>query len=399
MPILRHPQVPRSTGPSTLPGPTAPWERAGTCPLCSSRDAAYLFASQKVPIYRCGQCGLARSWPQPAKTNRRSSLRQTGLDMAAQEIGFGDPVTETEAADAYVEALTRREASRSRMLLIAPVGHPFQEVATRRGFHVETALSAPELESAELTPTHYGSAVVIFELDKTTDPVNTLERVHRALIPDSALLIVTLSLDRWPAKLFGRHWHGWRPEHLYQFDSQTMRSVLARSGFAEIEVAPDRRGYTLEHVYQRAREIPRIGAHARGAARLPHGAACAAQPPCETDVVGHRGDGSASRAKSAARAVHRHPRLQRARLLRRGHGCGDRKGASRADQGDHRRREQLDRWHPRHRPRLPEPPGRKGPARGSAPREGARRAHGPGPGQRRFRPDPGRRPGIRRRRL
>src|SRR6266571_2865287 len=104
---------------------------AGACPLCASEDSAYLFVSHGGPVYRCVQCGLTRSWPQPPKSRLLAFHSGSGgRDRFADDAGLGESLTEHEAAATYLDELERRGASRSRMLLIAPAGHPFAGIAT-----------------------------------------------------------------------------------------------------------------------------------------------------------------------------------------------------------------------------------------------------------------------------
>ncbi|HVQ37349.1 MAG TPA: glycosyltransferase, partial [Pyrinomonadaceae bacterium] len=104
---------------------------------------------------------------------------------------------------------------------------------------------------------HYDCAVVIFQLDKCTNPIATLEQLHSALKPDALLFLVTPSMDSWSAQFFRSQWTEWRPENFFYFDRQTIQSALLRCGFDRIEISHDRRRYSLQHLYDRARTSPR----------------------------------------------------------------------------------------------------------------------------------------------
>jgi SAM-dependent methyltransferase len=121
----------------------------------------------------------------------------------------------------------------------------------------ETSLEAHEVGRSPLAAGHYDCAVVIFQLEKATNPIALLERIHAALKPDGALLLVTPSLDSWPARVFRSQWPGWHRRSLYYFDTQTVQSALLRSGFAQIHISRDHQRYSLQHLYERAQTIPR----------------------------------------------------------------------------------------------------------------------------------------------
>lgn len=252
---------------SETPAPLAVVSRAGqsaplgrTCPLCAHDRGTYLFISHGAPVYRCTKCGLTRLYPQPTKADILAFYASsTGHDPFADDVSLPDSLTEQDAATAYVRALRRLVAPGATVLLVAPAGHPFATIAESQGYRIETRVTAEELSQSALAPGVYDSAVVLLELEKASSPNEVLECIHEALKPAGTLLLVANSLDSWSAKFFGDQWPGWRPENLYYFDTQTAQGLLQRHGFAEIDVRRDRRQYTLEHVYQRARAYPRTG--------------------------------------------------------------------------------------------------------------------------------------------
>ncbi len=218
---------------------------AGPCPLCRSDSQVYLFIRHGAPVFRCADCGLARS-------GRR--VEQTGCAPEA-DASSRLPLTsftERRAADAYVASLVARRASKERMLAVVADRHPFLSVAAAQGFRIASRLDVRELERGELRGGPFDSAVVLFQIERTPDPLSVLERIHRALVPGGILLVVTPSLDSLPARLLRSQWTEWAPESRYYFDSQTIQSSLLRSGFADVEWGTDWRSYTLDHLDSRA---------------------------------------------------------------------------------------------------------------------------------------------------
>jgi hypothetical protein len=71
------------------------------------------------------------------------------------------------------------------------------------------------------------------------------------------LLVVTPSLDSWPARLLHERWTEWRPDNLFYFNRQTLQGALLRGGFDQVRMQQDRRRYSLDHIHERASSFPR----------------------------------------------------------------------------------------------------------------------------------------------
>jgi len=180
----------------------------------------------------------------------------TGHDPFDSDTPLAGSFTEVEAAKSYLKFLRMQDAPRSGMLLIAPKGSPFISAVKQEGYQVETSLDTRELDKADLAEGHYESAVIIFQLEKSKNPVQSLDQIHASLKPGAFVFLVTPSLDSWSAQFFRSQWTEWRPENFYYFDTQTIQSALLRCGFDQITISRDRRKYSLQHLRDRARTSP-----------------------------------------------------------------------------------------------------------------------------------------------
>jgi hypothetical protein len=230
-----------------------------SCPLCDCSEWTYLFVSYGTPVQRCNNCGLVRRHPQPTRSEIETFYADNRKRDRFIEDDLGKSLTEQQAASSYLRILQSRGASRSGILLVAPKQHPFAVISQSKGFVVETCLDAQGLEDTALEKGHYSSAVVLFQLEKAANPVSLLRQIRAALKPDGTLLLVTPTLDSWSARFLRSQWTEWRPENLHYFDTETIQSVLLKSGFSGIRLARDRRRYSLQHLYDRARAFPRTG--------------------------------------------------------------------------------------------------------------------------------------------
>ena len=232
--------------------------KSSACPLCSFDHQTYLFLRHGARVHRCANCGLTMLHPQPTDSEILSFYeRNIGPDAFANNGHLTSSFTERDAANAYVSRLRKHKAPRSRMLLVARKEHPFVTAAESAGFQVETVLDMSELRRTNLAEEYYDCAVLIFQLEKSSRPIDTLEQIHKALKPDGLLFLVTPSMDSWSAQFLRSQWTEWRPENLYYFDRQTIQAMLLRSGFSHIEISNDRRRYSLQHLYGRASTSPR----------------------------------------------------------------------------------------------------------------------------------------------
>jgi GT2 family glycosyltransferase len=229
------------------------------CSLCDCGEWTYLFVSHGMPVYRCSNCGLVRLHPQPTRSEIQTFYADgNGRDQFAED-DLGKSRTEQEAASSYLRILQSRGVPKSGILLVAPKQHPFATIAKGQAYEVEICLDVEELGQTRLADAHYSSAVVVFQLERITNPMRMLRQIRAALRPDGTLLLVTPSLDSWSARFFRSQWTEWRPENLYYFDAETIQSILLKSGFARIRLTRDRRRYSLQHLYDRARAFPRTG--------------------------------------------------------------------------------------------------------------------------------------------
>jgi hypothetical protein len=224
--------------------------------LCGSGGQHYLFPCHGQRIYRCDGCGLARLDPLPARAIVRSFYAGTnGHDPYEHDVYENGSLTEIRAAERYCDLLQRIGVGDGPLLVIAPPGHPLSEVAAARG--IRTTVVSDIGQVAEVAGVGvYRAAAILFQLERSADPIDVLTRIHLLLDEDGQLMVVAPSLDSLSARLLRTNWTEWRPENLHYFDRQTIQSALLLSGFHKTRIRSDIRRYTLEHIRDRARTLP-----------------------------------------------------------------------------------------------------------------------------------------------
>jgi SAM-dependent methyltransferase len=88
-----------------------------------------------------------------------------------------------------------------------------------------------DIRSAELSPNHYGSIVLMHTLEHLPDPVQVVKKLKTWLQPGGRILIVVPYIQSPMRRKFGACWHGWDPPfHLTHYDIPTMRKIAEQTG-------------------------------------------------------------------------------------------------------------------------------------------------------------------------
>lgn len=216
-----------------------------TCPLCEFTSQVYLFTRHGAHVVRCTNCGLTRLHGDTARQSGEQPT-PTGPDDAAPSI------TDRTAAENYLAIFRARGGAAGGMLAVVDEGHPFLAAAAAQGLAIAARVTADEVERGGIPGGPYQSAVVVSQLERASNPMAVLDAIHGALVPGAVLLLVTPSLDSWPARVLRSQWTEWRPGNRWYFDTQTIQSASLRAGFAEVEWSAYQRRYTVAHVHGRA---------------------------------------------------------------------------------------------------------------------------------------------------
>ena len=228
-----------------------------TCPTCDETRFSYLFVVHRLPMARCRGCGLIVLGILPRAADF-SEFYQTSTPGPSHSYST-DSGTERDASTRHLKALAARGLKSGRVLV---VGAPHREESSksfcREAGAAGLAVDFIEYSGArDLPDGTYDAAAMLHCLQTQESPGTLLEQVHARLKPDAPLLATTPDVESWPAKFFGRQWTEWRPENRVYFDRKTIQLLLLRHGFRNILTRPDRRQYTLQHIYERASDYPR----------------------------------------------------------------------------------------------------------------------------------------------
>ena len=225
-----------------------------SCPICGEGHWDYLFIVRGLTVVRCNGCGLV-SLTSAEQVGRVVSL--PGAENAhIVPTNTLDDKTERQAAQQYLRVLSKTGAALDRLLLIAPEDHPFAEEARLAGYQLAAHVSIDRLDTHQFAEEALNSCVIIYQLEQAQALARALEIIWTGLKQNGVLIVMTPCLDAWPARFFGSQWTEWRPENHYYFSTESIQALLLRFGFEHVWLRPDRRSYTLEHIYRRAAAFP-----------------------------------------------------------------------------------------------------------------------------------------------
>jgi SAM-dependent methyltransferase len=223
---------------------------------------------QGYPLKRCDACGLQFLDPQP------SADVLAAIYSPAYFLGGSDPEASSsvsrvkrQTARMYLDQIERYAGAGGGTLLEIGCGHgEFLVEAAARGYRVRGVEVSPhataaanqslggdvvmcgELEEAGLADAMFDVCVCMDVIEHVRNPVGLLRHMHRVLKPGGVLYLVTPAVDSRAARWLGSDWFEFKVEHLHYFNRSTIRNVLARTGFAEVELSVTRKVLTLEYL-------------------------------------------------------------------------------------------------------------------------------------------------------
>jgi hypothetical protein len=225
------------------------------CQICGEEKQDYLRAFDGVSLWQCPGCDLLSA---RAEVGERMTPSTTGIDHK-QHAAWTEGRTLSDAFRRYLEILKERDPHASKVILVAAADRPFRRIAEESGMQVSLELSSMELEGAQPEVEPADAVLIVYQLERSSNPDLVLRKAHGMLRPGGTVLLVIPSLDSRSARLFGESWTEWRPEVNWYFDNNNIQSLLWKSGFNELQWVPDTRWFTLSHIHARAAVFPKTG--------------------------------------------------------------------------------------------------------------------------------------------
>ncbi len=241
------------------------------CPVCKEpRSAKFAFARDGNDIYSCENCAAEFQYPQPSDAVLASIYASTYF-LGSEDGEASGRVAELKrwTAALYLDSIISLTGLKTgRMLELGCGSGDFLMEARQRGFTVEgleysphaaaaanerlgyTAVQAGSLETAALPANGFDLLTAFDVIEHVRNPDHALRCVHALLKPGGWIAIVTPSLDSWSHRFLGRHWMEYKTEHLTYFARASLKRLLARTGFTDVQFAPNYKVLSLDYVYR-----------------------------------------------------------------------------------------------------------------------------------------------------
>jgi SAM-dependent methyltransferase len=128
--------------------------------------------------------------------------------------------------------------------------------ALRQGLHVVQGT----LETANLPQTHFDVVTMWDVIEHLADPRRALDHTYRLLKPGGLVVLHTIDIDSFFARLMGARWPWLMEMHMYYFSRRTLRAMLERCGFRVISDRPQGRYLRLGYLMNRVGALtPLVG--------------------------------------------------------------------------------------------------------------------------------------------
>ena len=238
------------------------------CQLCEG-VTEQIFSVDQFPLFRCKDCGLEGLSPQP-DDETLVEIYSDRYFLGSQDSSSRHLMDKMKASTAklYLDLIKEQiDTDAPRLIEIGCGGGDFLVVAKASGFSVAgLEISSSAVKSAneklgeqvvietdlsdvdiDLLGT-FDCCVLLDVLEHVRDPVIFLKRIRQLLTENSICFIVTPSLDSWSARLLGRHWMEYKPEHLFYFNKKNIQNLLADTGFVRPIVSLNRKILNLEYI-------------------------------------------------------------------------------------------------------------------------------------------------------
>jgi 2-polyprenyl-3-methyl-5-hydroxy-6-metoxy-1,4-benzoquinol methylase len=267
------------------------------CNLCGSNDAAPLYPSllphtdnpdgahdriasyrctstlytRHYAIVRCRRCGLVYASPRPSENEVLEAYQDVADSLYLRER-MGRLLTFRRHMR-YMEGIVGTCRERRRLLDVGCYTGLFVETAQERGWEacglepcrwaVEEgqrrglAVREGTLREAHLPPESVDVVTFWDVAEHLCDPRATFAEAWRVLRPGGWIVIQTMNVESWPARLLGRHWPWLMEMHLTYFSPRTLASLLEQVGLVPVKTTRLGRVLRLSYLASRLEFLSR----------------------------------------------------------------------------------------------------------------------------------------------
>ena len=248
--------------------------RLAQCPVCEAKDFTPRFVIKGIAIESCNSCGLVVQNPQPSDAQLTAIygsnyfIGSSENDPLALQFDLVKRATASLQLDEVAVYLSKRGRTTSGLsLLEIGCGHGnMLREARNNGYEVrglEYSADAARVANAKLgsdvvrvgaitedtfPEQSFDICILADVIEHVRDPASFIRNIQRILKVGGVVFVATPSIASWSARLLGRHWMEYKPEHLFYFDPSCITRLLSNAGFDHIEISSGRKALTADYV-------------------------------------------------------------------------------------------------------------------------------------------------------
>ena len=225
--------------------------RGPACPICGS----HRFDPRRTDLLRCRGCGTQVPAHEHGPTDTAALYNREYFEGRVYRDYVREKSQRIEWFRRRLSVVERHLPRQGRVLDVGCAAGFFLELMRARGYSVHgldvsahavclarnlgLEVRRADIRSARYPSSHFDLVTMWDVLEHVPDPLGYLREAHRILRPTGVLLVETLNIGSFTARLLGRRWPLFAPPyHLFYFTRPAMRMMLARTGFLTVRAVP-----------------------------------------------------------------------------------------------------------------------------------------------------------------
>jgi len=245
-----------------------------TCNLCGHDDTHVRFPGtlpegippQNVEAFRCTSPGYGRHHTVVKCQNCGliyTNPRFTGEEILDSYVAVEDPLYLEErdgrvlTFERHLRPLEKIKAPPGMLVDVGAYTGVFVEIAAQHGwdaYGVEPSHWAVEqarerglhmiegtLASSGLADNSLDVMTMWDVIEHVSNPLGEMQQAQRLLKPGGLLVVHTMDIDSWFARVMGERWPWLMEMHIYYFSQRTLKQMLEKAGFTVIRIEPQGR--------------------------------------------------------------------------------------------------------------------------------------------------------------
>ncbi|MBJ7470584.1 MAG: class I SAM-dependent methyltransferase [Solirubrobacteraceae bacterium] len=225
------------------PSDTADWVALGHCPVCAATQRTAFWPHAQLSMWRCGDCRLVYTDPQPrglvarryleqydladhfgARSNRKAVLYERRLDLIGPVPATNHRLCDVGCGDGQFLEMARAKGW-------APSGIELNPPAAQRVRERDIEVFEGWFEELETLPWGAFDLVTSWDcLEHTAHPAEFATRIARLLRPGGTLALTTLNVEALVGRAFRGSWSMVVEDHYTYWNESSMRRLLADAG-------------------------------------------------------------------------------------------------------------------------------------------------------------------------